>query len=61
MNPPALARLQNRQPRRSEAEPLWCHAREGGALACHATTTAGILINIETVSGYLYVYLARQQ
>ncbi len=25
------------------------------------TTTAGILINIETVSGYLYVYLARQQ
>jgi drug/metabolite transporter (DMT)-like permease len=24
------------------------------------TTTAGILINVETVSGYLYVYLARQ-
>src|SRR6266542_4257652 len=28
MNPPALARLQNRQPRRSEAEPLWCSAAE---------------------------------
>lgn len=25
------------------------------------TTTAGILINVETVSGYVYVYLARQQ
>jgi len=25
------------------------------------TTTAGLLINVETVSGYLYVYLARHQ
>jgi hypothetical protein len=25
------------------------------------TTTAGILINVETVSGYAYVYIARQQ
>jgi drug/metabolite transporter (DMT)-like permease len=25
------------------------------------TTTAGLLINVETVSGYVYVYLARHQ
>jgi hypothetical protein len=25
------------------------------------TTTAGLLMNVETVSGYVYVYLARQQ
>src|SRR6266487_6815530 len=33
MNPPALARLQNRQPRRSEAEPLWCGVGEDEAAA----------------------------